>query len=375
MNREIKTRQKTTHEDFDFIMLAKTVWSSRLLILKIVAIFFLIGVLIAILSSEEYTATTTFMPQTENSNKAGNLGGLASLAGISLNGTGPGSEIPPSLYPRIINSVKFKRSLLEVPITVNANKQVPYKEFYERFHAPSPLKLLYKYTLGLPNLILNSGNNQDEKAQLTSNIENSELIHLTQNEVKHFQRLSSQMQVIPDQKEGTVELNFTMPQAVPAAEMAKAAEEILQQEVIAFKIQNAREHFEFTKDQFEEKKSDFLQKQKELSRFRDQNKHIASATAMNQQQLLEAQYNFAFSLYSEMAKQLEQSKLQVSKNTPVFSIIDPVSVPTQRSAPKKTLIVLIFTILGMITALGFLFLRHFFVKARDHWKINDQNGA
>ena len=46
------------------------------------------------------------------------------------------------------------------------------------------------------------------------------------------------------------------------------------------------------------------------------------------------------------AKQVEQAKLQVSKDTPIFSVLKPVVVPNEKSAPKKLIIILVWSFLG-----------------------------
>nr|WP_316932378.1 hypothetical protein [Capnocytophaga canimorsus] len=58
--------------------------------------FFLLGLLMAILSPKEYTATTIIVPQTSGSSKlGGSLGGLAALAGVNL-GKSSTEDIPPT---------------------------------------------------------------------------------------------------------------------------------------------------------------------------------------------------------------------------------------------------------------------------------------
>jgi len=46
--------------------------------------------------------------------------------------------------------------------------------------------------------------------------------------------------------------------------------------------------------------------------------------------------------------------LQVAKDTPVFSFLKPVLVPTEKSAPKRSLIVIIWLFLGVIVSIGYL---------------------
>jgi hypothetical protein len=153
-----------------------------------------------------------------------------------------------------------------------------------------------------------------------------------------------------------------MQDPLAAAEMAKYTEELLQKEVIEYKIQNTREQLKFTEERFNEKKIEFEIAQNKLASSRDANQNINSAVAMNQLQKLEAEYNLAFSIYMELAKQLEQAKLQVSKDTPIFSAIEAVSIPTEKSAPKSLFVLLVFSFLGIFFSVVVIFLRNYLVK-------------
>jgi uncharacterized protein involved in exopolysaccharide biosynthesis len=63
------------------------------------------------------------------------------------------------------------------------------------------------------------------------------------------------------------------------------------------------------------------------------------------------------SVFQELAGQLEQAKLQVSKDTPIFTVIEPVNIPLERSKPKRTLMVLIWTFLGAVLSTGWVLVR------------------
>jgi uncharacterized protein involved in exopolysaccharide biosynthesis len=88
---------------------------------------------------------------------------------------------------------------------------------------------------------------------------------------------------------------------------------------------------------------------------------------MNQLQNLESDYNFTFTVYSEMAKQLEQAKLNVAKETPIFSIISPVVVPTDKSAPNRVLILVVFIGIGLIFSLVFVLIGEFVKILKRQW--------
>lgn len=367
MSKTAQTNTDSEDDEVDLLALTKTVWLNRRKVLRTTLVFAVVGLAVSLLLPKTFTASSTFIPQTADSGKTpGNLGGLASLAGISLGGISGGSEVPPSLYPKFVSSVTFRRALLDAKIFISGTmEKVTYREYFMEIHTPDPFSLLKQYTLGLPGKI---GQMIREKESDWEGPEAaSGLVRISEEERVLFSILEGQLTVTPNEKEGFVTIAFDMPDPVMAAQMASHAEALLQKEVIAYKIQNAREQLTFTEKQFEVKKEAFEEIQAELARFRDRNQNIISASVNNELQRLEAEYNFAFTIYSELAKQLEQAKLQVSKDTPIFSIIEPVTVPTEKSSPKRPLILFIFIILGAILGIGYVFGIGFVKRAKEHW--------
>jgi LPS O-antigen subunit length determinant protein (WzzB/FepE family) len=58
-----------------------------------------------------------------------------------------------------------------------------------------------------------------------------------------------------------------------------------------------------------------------------------------------------------LASQVEQAKLQVNKDTPVFTTIKPVTIPYEKSAPKRALIVITFLFLGFVLSTGYVLVK------------------
>ena len=97
--------------------------------------------------------------------------------------------------------------------------------------------------------------------------------------------------------------------------------------------------------------------QDELAAFRDQHQNISSGLFENKLSRLESELTIASVVNEDLAKQVEQARIQVSRDTPIFTIIDPVAIPNQRTSPKRTLIVVIWTFLGMLMGIGFVLLK------------------
>jgi hypothetical protein len=112
-------------DEIDLIELLKKIYLEKKFILKISILAALFGVVYALFQPNEFTSSTTFIPQLSSGVKTGgsSLSGLASLAGINIGSMESSSEFPPTLYPQVVNGVPFKLDLLSNEITLN-NKLV-----------------------------------------------------------------------------------------------------------------------------------------------------------------------------------------------------------------------------------------------------------
>ena len=72
---------------------------------------------------------------------------------------------------------------------------------------------------------------------------------------------------------------------------------------------------------------------------------------MSERDKLQAEFEIINAVMVELSKQVEQRKLQVSEDTPVFSIIKEASMPVKRSSPKRTQLVLIYGFLGLVVSI------------------------
>ena len=59
----------------------------------------------------------------------------------------------------------------------------------------------------------------------------------------------------------------------------------------------------------------------------------------------------AFEVYKGLATQLEQAKIKVKEETPVFSVLEPVMVPIDKSKPKRKIILGVFIFIGILFGL------------------------
>ncbi len=343
-------KSSKSEESIDLKEIITEIWSKRRLIMTSVIIAVLLGVVFAFLSPNEFTASTSFIPQSYGqSGVGGGLSGIASLAGVRLGNLNNVDEVSPSLYPRISKSVRFRLEVLEAKIDIEG-REVSYKEYYEEIYRSPFISKVKKYTIGLPTTIYMATKGTIE----SGTINEYDYVKLTEREMEHIDRLDRQILIDPNDKEGFVKIQFTMPDPVASAQMTGFVRDLLQKYLIEHKIKNAQNQLEFTEERLTEKKKEFHDKQRELALFIDRNQGLNSAVAQNRLKNLQAEYDLALGVYSELATQFEQAKLQVAKDTPIFSTIEEVTIPNLKSSPNRPVIVIVFVFFGLVGALGYI---------------------
>ena len=340
-------------DSIDIIALLQSIWKGKKLILKTVLVFMILGLFIAVFSQNEYTASITIVPQSSSEKPGGSLGGIAALAGINLGSVGQQSSISPTLYPQILTNISFQKELLETLITIEGqDNKITYKEYYTNVYSPSVLSSIKKYTIGLPGVLIGLLKSDEISKEESKN--NDSLPQITQDDKKLIELLLEQLSMEVNDKDGYISLSTTMPEARAAAELTQKAQELLEQYVIDFKIEKSSSELDFIKNRYQEKEQEFQKIQQKLAVYTDRNQNVNSARAKMELMLLQSEYDLAYGVYSELAKQLETQELKVKEDTPIFTILQPVFVPLEKTGPKRSLILIIYTFLGFVLSIGYL---------------------
>lgn len=371
MTDEIKNTNQVPDDEIDLIALAKTIWNQRKFILKTVLIFMGIGMAVALLSPETYYASTIMVPQTSSgSSKMGGLSSLAAMAGFNLNDLSSSSgELSPHVYPQIVQSVPFQLELMNTPFTFSdVEHPISIYEYYTEIYKPGALSYIKKYTIGLPFVILKALTpTSEEEFPLTTIVDANTPIYLTKEQEAVRKILADGVLLEVNDRDGYITLWAISKEPKLAAELAQKAQKLLQKYITTFKIEKASARLKFIEERYIDNKAEFEQAQSMLAAFRDKNKNITSARARNQEERLQSEYQLAFNVYSQLAMQMEQAQIQVKEDTPVFSILKPVTVPLEKYKPNKPMILFIWTFVGGVIAIGWIFGKEFLGTIKEKW--------
>lgn len=365
------TISPSNDDEIDLLALAKTVWNGRKLIAKTVIAGGILGLIIALLSPKEYTATTTIVPQTSSSgSKLGGLSSLAAMAGFNLDAaTSGGDALSPLVYPQIVASAPFQLDLMNTKFTfAEVGHPVTLYEYYADIQKPGILALAAKYTIGLPGVII-SAIKGDSNTKSVPGEKGPITLSKKQEEVRKI--LEENVSLTLDSKQGYITIQASFPEALLSAQVADQARELLQKYITSFKIEKASDKLAFIEGRYEEKKKDFEKAQQNLARYRDQNRNISSMVARTDEERLQGEYTIALNVYNELAKQLEQAKIQVKEETPTFSVVQPTVVPDKKSKPKRPMILFVSLFLGAVAGIGWIFGKQFYADLKTKWNENN----
>ena len=359
--------QYNNEDEIDLIELLKKIYIEKRFIIKSSFIAVVIGVTYALSQPNLYTSSTTFIPQLSSDVKAGtsSISGLASLAGINIGGIDNPSDFPPSLYPQVIESVPFRLELLSSNFDLYGETTNLADYVLNKNNSSKIISLVKKYTIGLPSLILEFFRSDNDSFVIE---DSSKIYNISKDDFKLFNHLSGALNLEINEKEGFITMSYTNADKYLATNITSIAQSILQQKIIEFKVKSSKEFLDFSVEQFNQKKDEFETLQDERAMFVDKNINISSSLYQNKLNRIESELSIAQSVVQQLASQVEQAKLKVNKDTPVFTTIKPVTVPFEKSAPSRALIVIVFLFLGLTFSVGYILIKDSLIKILSELK-------
>jgi LPS O-antigen subunit length determinant protein (WzzB/FepE family) len=329
---------KGGQEQHDWVTLTRKLWDGKLTLIIAGLCGVLLGVAVALIIPPKYTATAVMVPQTNSPNQS-QLSGLASLAGINID-LSQGNELSPVAYPKIVNSMNFKLDLLKSTFRFEEHQR--------------PVSLYAYYTKGKPN----------DSIQVAD----TGLVTLTKTQARVKRTLDQAIFLSVDKKDGFVTLKVTLPEPLAAAEVARKVQEMLQREVIKLRTEKAQADLDFIQERFDVVKAEAEGYQESMVAGADRFRDLVSNMPRVGNTRLQTKYTIANSVFQELAKQLEQAKIQVKRDTPVFTVIEPVSVPYEKSGVRRIIIVFLFALMGGVAGILILLLKENLKAIKERWK-------
>lgn len=325
-----------------------------------------IGLLLAFGSTPQYEASLRIMPYRAPSSGGGGLGSLAGLAGIKLPSRGAEETIQPEMYPDIAQSLDFRMALAETPLYFGAiDQSISPLRYWEDYARPSLADQVKRYTIGLPGQLL--GLLSQPKATPPAGSGAAEANAIAQYDQDFLDRVEAIGNLLAVETETAKDFNAvtslrisaTLPDAHAAAGLAQAAANQLMEAVIDFEIRKIKGELDYLERHHADMQARYHRAQAALAEFRDRNRSTTSAETQSEMERLQNEFSMAYDLYRSVRAELEQARIKLERDTPVFATLEKVVVPNEPASPRKVLILFAAFFIGLLAMVAWVGLRMF----------------
>lgn len=338
-------------DEIDFLELGVKLWRNRKAILKWCAIGAVVGLVIGFSLPKTYTVGAMLAPETSDPKANSGMSSLASMVGVNLNNSVDAINV--EMFPDVVHSVPFIYNLFDLEVSTKDGKLTTTLLDYMKEHQKSPWwSCVFSApgkAIGWTMSLLSKKENETDGPLVMENLPKKE-----RNVVKYFSENLSVM--VDSKKTGKAELSLVMQDPLVAATVLNAVINDLKAYMSEYRTSKARQDVDNLSVICAERKAEYYAAQQAYAAYSDANKNVILQSAQAERERLQQEMNLAYQVYSQVATQLETARIQEQQAKPVFTIVEPVTVPIQKYAPSKAKILVIWTfLLGCAAAAWILF--------------------
>ncbi|KAA6334892.1 hypothetical protein EZS27_016836 [termite gut metagenome] len=338
-------------QEIDLIELAQKIWAERKLILKICSYALFIGLIVAFSIPKEYTTSVTLAPEISGKSGTEGMGVFAAMAGINLNTKSNEDALSVDLYPDIVSSTPFLTHLFDIKVADKKGKleTTLYTYLNEHQHL-----VWWRYVFSFPfkalgwvmSLFIN------DKPEIGDRELNPFM--LTQNETEVVNNLSKRITISVDKKTRVTTLSVTMQDPLISANVANIVLKNLQDYITDYRTNKARHDLEFTEKLYKEARKDYDIAQQKYAQYMDKNQNTILQIARIEEERLANEKDLTYNVYTQIAQQLQMAKVKIQEITPIYTVVEPATVPLRPGKPNKVAILIGFIFLGGVGSIGWI---------------------
>lgn len=128
----------------------------------------------------------------------------------------------------------------------------------------------------------------------------------------------------------------------------------LQNYITDYRTNKARHDLAFTEKLYGEAKASYEDAQKKYANFVDANQNIILLSYRAEQERLQNEMNLAYQVYTQVSQQLQMARAKVQEITPVYTVVQPATVPLKPAKPNKLMILIGFMFLAGVGSVGWI---------------------
>lgn len=350
----MNTEQKITQEHNTAISMKdvfQDILKHRRLYYKVMSLTFIIAVIYAFSIPKAYRCTVMLAPELASTSRSGSLSSIASSFGIKLgSGTLGNSEaLFPTLYPDLMNSVAFRTSLF--PITVQREDDSTHTVMtYYDYLCEGQKRPWWSTGINAVFDGIKSLFPQKEKDEPTE----VNPFRLTKKQYAVTKAIAKRVVCDVDKKTLVITIDVVDQDPLIAATMADSVQVRLQKFITDYRTHKARVDLEYNQKLYVEAQERYEEARRRSAAFTDANQKLFLESVRSERTKLENEMQLQYRTYSQIAAQLQLAEAKVQEETPAFTILQPASVPLQKSGPGRKKILLVFLFLGFIGTTAYM---------------------
>lgn len=343
--------QEEEEMEIDLMEYARKLWAARKLLFKVGGIAAIVGVIIALTTPKEYTVNVTLAPELGNSRRSSSLSSIASMLGVGGMSMGSDADaLNVTLYPNVVASTPFIIDLLDTPVQT-LDEEEPDTTLVE-YLKTNKVNLLGTI-MSLPGRAIGAVFSlfKDAEEEVEKEINP---FQLTRSEARSVGKLRSLITASVDKKTGVTSVSVTMQDPLVAALVTDTVLNKLKEYIINYRISKAEEDCKYFEKLYDESKANYHKAQQAYAEYLDANKNIVLRSVQIEGERLQNEMNLAFSIYNQMAGQLQLGRTKVQEAKPVFAIVEPASVPLLPSGTSRKMILIGIVFLAVAGAAAWI---------------------
>lgn len=348
--------------ELDYTKILKIIWDGRKTILYFAIAFFVLGLFHYSAGSDEFLSEAKLLQEQQPSSNLG-VSALQQF-GIGLTVQGTGDPSSPASITDIIENIDFQSQFIQEKVLFsNLETELTLQDYFTQYHEPPLRSKVYStvidYTIFLPftlydlirNAIFSSTNS--EPAERIEEDEDPDILVVSPQVLGLISEMEGRTNI--QLEESIITTSVRLPDPMAAAQANAILINRVQEYMIENKIEKAKQNLEFVQILQLEAKDRYENAQLEVARFQDQNRGSLSATASTELERLQDEKNRTFSLYSALSQRLEEARLKLQEDTPIYTMFQKPLVPNSSSG-TSTIIIPASLIFGIITGVVWIFL-------------------
>jgi uncharacterized protein involved in exopolysaccharide biosynthesis len=287
------------------------------------------------------------------------------LSGFGINLGSSASGLTPAAYPDVLQSREVRLAVVRDTFRFPDSEQpITYIDYVNQ--PAGPLGTVLDYTLFLPWTLKSAlGNAVSGSPAPAGTTDAGKPMIPSEEEDEALKSISDKISASVDEETGLMTISVTEGGPQVASSLAESFLDHFTIRVRDIRTEKVRERLEFVRGRFEEAEQELESAEERLAQFLERNQNPTTASLQFRRDRLQRQVSFKEQLYSELQSQLTQTRLDLQRQQPVVTVVEEPVPPMNRSAPKRTIIVLLSLILGGFIGIGIGFISTLFAGMDD----------